>query len=223
MSPQLQKKVLGKQNRLMLSDIELTNGRFLMRTDVLLMSLFDAIGDHGNSSFSVSKLAADLEKTSHFPEKHQYFTPHLFNTLKSTKIIKEKPSDSVAQQNNISRDINHCGSYADGHNTRHKFISNISQVYSVHVHSLKSEPTPMHFSFRVELKKPTHNQSSDTRQNHNPFFQLSLSFRYNSSILSIRKSLHRDQTAFSSLNLELKQIQINFTTKGNVKIVGGFP
>jgi len=48
MSPQLQKKVL----------------------DVLLMSLFDAMGDHGNSSFSVSKLAADLEKTSTFPEKH---------------------------------------------------------------------------------------------------------------------------------------------------------
>jgi len=48
MSPQLQKKVL----------------------DVLLMSLFDAMGDHGNPSFSVSKLAADLEKTSHFPEKH---------------------------------------------------------------------------------------------------------------------------------------------------------
>jgi len=48
MSPQLQKKVL----------------------DVLLMSLFDAMGDHGNPSFSVSKLAADLERTSHFPEKH---------------------------------------------------------------------------------------------------------------------------------------------------------
>lgn len=48
MSPQLQKKVL----------------------DVLLMSLFDAMGDHQNPSFSVSKLAADLEKTSNLPEKH---------------------------------------------------------------------------------------------------------------------------------------------------------